>query len=427
MNIKRIALKENVTRDEFREEAFYLGWRLWCIKDSTEHTLYERDYIKHGGETSIQYTEDFFIETAYISTKGEEVDVVAEETKSTFDCYSWQEILDEYTTSKDIKRKIKLIHLAGVTAPYGESDPEYQKFFDDRLKDRDPQIRKAVILAMAYMSWQEWKEVLNGLQKEDPDLGVRESALKMLEKIEKEQQEELIDENGDESGIEEIKKLESSVSIVVAKNSVKDRVLVKCKIKNQVIRDIYLQVGTDVTLDQIEDHIKYIDLFQELSQLSMKAKDLKNRNQQWIDRYEQTIGELDENSEIFKNQYRLMDAINRIIVLYKELFTGEVLEENINRFNGKGDVFEIGMLDYTVKMIEDKIAEKIEKYMDDLLLWDGLGNHLDLAAEDPEGVMEGFFEYLMGAVKCSKKDLAKLEQDLISIEENPEKGYFVEN
>ena len=360
-------------------------------------------YIKHGGKTSIHYIEDFFIETSYILTKGEEVDLVIEEAKSNFNCYSWQEIIDEYTTSKDIKRKIKLIHLAGVTAPYGELDPEYKKFFDDCLKDKNPQIRKAVILAMGYMSWQEWKEVLNDLQQEDPDLEVSESAFLMLESFEKaeqekkeiEQQEGSIDRYGDESEIEEIKKLKLSVPVIVAKNSVKDRVLIKCKIKNQAIRDIYLQIGTAVTVDQVEDHIKYIDLFQEFSQLSIKAEDLKNRNQQWIDRYEQTTGKLDENSKALNNKGRLEGIIEDIVALYRELFTGEVLEENINRFNGKGNVFEIGILNYTAKTVKDKVPEKIEKYMNNLLLWDRQENYLDLAAEDPEGVMEDVFEYLI--------------------------------
>ena len=294
MDIKRIALKENVTRDEFRLKAFRLAWSLWDIKDRTENTPYELVYIKDRGKTSMQYTEDFFIETSYISTEGEKADLTIEEAKSSFDYYSWQEIIDEYTTNKDIERKIKLIHLAGVTAPYGELDLGYKKFFDDCLKDKNPQIRKAVILAMGYMSWQEWKEVLNNLQQKDPDLEVSESASLMLESFEKaerekkdiEQQEGSIDENGDESEIEKIKKLKLSVPVIVAKNSVKDRVLIKCKIKNQAIRDIYLQIGTAVTVDQVEDHIKYIDLFQEFSQLSIKAEDLKNRNQQWIDRYE---------------------------------------------------------------------------------------------------------------------------------------------
>ena len=430
MDIKRIALKENITRGIFRSKTFDLAWRWWDINERTGNTPFERVYIKHGGKTSIHYIEDFFIETSYILTKGEEVDLVIEEAKSNFDCYSWQEIINEYTTSKDIKRKIKLIHLAGVTAPYGESDPECKKFFDDCLKDKNPQIRKAVILAMGYMFWQEWKEVLNDLQQEDPDLEVSESAFLMLESFEKaeqekkeiEQQEGSIDRYGDESEIEEIKKLKLSVPVIVAKNSVKDRVLIKCKIKNQAIRDIYLQIGTAVTVDQVEDHIKYIDLFQEFSQLSIKAEDLKNRNQQWIDRYEQTTGKLDENSKALNNKGRLEGIIEDIVALYRELFTGEVLEENINRFNGKGNVFEIGILNYTAKTVKDKVPEKIEKYMNNLLLWDRQENYLDLAAEDPEGVMEDVFEYLIDFTGFIEKKLAELEQDLVSIEENPEKG-----
>ena len=434
MNIKRIALKENITRGIFRSKTFDLAWRWWDINERTGNTPFERVYIKHGGKTSIHYIEDFFIETSYILTKGEEVDLVIEEAKSNFDCYSWQEIIDEYTTNEDIERKIKLIHLAGVTAPYGESDPGYKKFFDDCLKDKNPQIRKAVILAMGYMSWQEWKEVLNDLQQEDPDLEVSESAFLMLESFEKaerekkeiEQQEGSIDENEDESEIEEIKKLKLSVPVIVAKNSVKDRVLIKCKIKNQVIRDIYLQIGTAVTVDQVEDHIKFIDLFQRLSRLSIKTEDLKNRNQQWIDRYEQTTGKLDKNSKIIDNKRELANRIEEIGYTCRELFIGERLEELINRFNGYGNVFEIGILNYTAKMIKDKVPEKIEKYMKVLSLWHGVGSHLDLVSEDPDGVMEDVFEDLIDFTDFIEKKICESEQVLISIEKDPEKGYSIE-
>lgn len=434
MDTKRIALKENVTRDEFRIKAFDLAWSLWDIKDRTENAPYELGYVKDRGKTSMQYTEDFFIEIAYISTEGEKADLTIEEAKSSFDYYSWQEIINEYTISKDIERKIKLIYLAGVTAPYGEFDPEYKKFFDDCLKDKDHQIKKAVILAMGYMSWQEWKEVLNDLKQEDPDLEVRESAFLMLESFKKaerekkeiEQQEESIDENGNESEMEEIKNLKLSVPLIVAKNSVKDRVLIKCKVKNQVMRDIYLQIGTAVTVDQVEDHIKFIDLFQRLSRLSIKTEGLKIRNQQWIDRYVQTTGKLDKNSKIIGNKSELANRIEEIVFTWRELFIGERLEELINRFNGYGNVFEIGILNYTSKMIKDKVPEKIEKYMKGLSLWYDIESYSDLAAEEPEGVMEDVFEDLIGFTDFIEKQLAELEQDLISIEENPEKGCFIE-
>lgn len=60
MNIKRIALKENITRGIFRSKTFDLAWRWWDINERTGNTPFERVYIKHGGKTSIHYIEDFF-------------------------------------------------------------------------------------------------------------------------------------------------------------------------------------------------------------------------------------------------------------------------------------------------------------------------------------------------------------------------------
>ena len=41
MNIKRIALKENITRGIFRSKTFDLAWRWWDINERTGNTPFE--------------------------------------------------------------------------------------------------------------------------------------------------------------------------------------------------------------------------------------------------------------------------------------------------------------------------------------------------------------------------------------------------
>ncbi|MGF1489052.1 MAG: HEAT repeat domain-containing protein [Prochloraceae cyanobacterium] len=433
MNTKRVVLKENVTEDLVRYEAFENRWRWWNKISRTENTPYELVYIKHGGKTSIHYIEDFFIEMSYILAKGEEVDLVISEAKNSFDCYSWQEILNEYATSKDTERKVKLIRIAGVTAPYLELDPEYKKFFDLCLKDENSQIRMAVILAMGYTSWPEWKDVLRNLQQEDLDAEVRQSALKMLESFERvelqrievsQQEEQPASEINEVVETRKIEDLQLNVPVIVDDNFISDSLRVKSKLEDGLIKEICLVIGTSVTAELVENHIKYIKLMQELAEFLIKAKGLKNRFEQWRNLYTPIKGELDSGSVAWKSESSLRSAIETVGYVHRDISIVEKLEENVNKFNHFGGNAETGILGWTAKLIQEKVPEIIQDCMDDLCLWAGQGNALDIVAEDPEVINDAFYD-LTERRDFVRSKLTKIEQTLDSIEKDPELGYYI--
>ena len=180
MNDKRIPLKDYVTDDIVVAESSYNDWLWWGEISRTEKTPYEIVFIKPGKKAYIHYIEDYMVKVKYIVARGEEADKVIEEAKNSLDCYSWQEILNEYAISDNHKQKIQTIYIAGTAAPL-EFSPEHKKFFDDSLQEEHPDVRIATIIAMGYMSWTEWIPVLEDLKNNDPDETVRDSAAGMLE------------------------------------------------------------------------------------------------------------------------------------------------------------------------------------------------------------------------------------------------------
>ena len=183
---RRIPLKDYVTDDMVIAEARENEWLWWDETSRDEETIkrdgiYEIIFIKPDEKTSIHYTEDYMSKVKSIVARGEEADKVIEEAENSLDCYSWQEILDEYATSENHKQKIQTIYIAGNAAPYLEYSPEHKKFFDNALQDEHPDVRIATIIAMGYMSWSEWIPVLYDLKNNDPDETVRDSAAGMLD------------------------------------------------------------------------------------------------------------------------------------------------------------------------------------------------------------------------------------------------------
>ena len=184
---RRIVLKDYVTEKMVKAEAFENEW-LWWDKTSRDEETIQRDgiyeiiLVKPGKKTSIHYVADYMIKINYIVARGEEADKVIEEAKSSLDCYSWQEIIDDYANAADNHyHRISIVYIAGAAAPYLEFSPVHKKFFDNSLKDEHPDVRIATIIAMGYMSWTEWIPVLHNIKDNDPDETVRESAAGMLE------------------------------------------------------------------------------------------------------------------------------------------------------------------------------------------------------------------------------------------------------
>ena len=437
MNIKRIGLKENATEDMVGIAAFDNRWLFGGKISSTETIPYEVVYYKPDQKTSIHYTEDSFIDTSYIVAKGEEADLVISEAKNDLDCYTWQEILDEYATTSDLNRRIKLIHIAGITAPYLELDSEYKKFFDDCLQDEDPQIRIAVILMMGYMAWPFWKEVLNELQSNDPNAEVRQSVEKMLESFERVEREQLEaaeqsnNTNYEEEETEETKSIEDlnlDVSVIVSKYLFTDSASVECEIEDDLIKEIYILIGKDVTASLLESHLKYLDLIKQYIKPMERLKSLRTSFERWSESH--TSDKISLSEESYASQIKnTFEYLKKDIILHIEgMSLMETLEENVNKFNHFGGGKGMTIFGRTAKLIQEKVPETIAECMELLCILEDYEDDvdpLDIVAEPDwwDSFQKKEFDAFYHTLKYWDNEMDKLEIAIKEIESDPEEGY----
>lgn len=433
MKNKRIVLKPNVVHSTLMKAVHRNKWMGVKQILRSEDTPYEAIFVTWPDKnTFIHYIEDFVINTSYIIAEGEEVDRVISEAKNSLDCYSWPEILEEYDRAENYSQKIKAIYIAGVAAPYLEYDQECQKFFDRTLLEENSKVRMATILAMGYTSWPEWKEVLRDLHANDPDVEVRQSALAMLESFERVEREQIETEQQSETDtkdeVEEIKTrsiedLDVDVPVIIDPNSISDSVRIEYKLENGLVKEIYFVAGTDVSADQIEDRIEYLEFVQELAEYLDLARRLEKRIAQWIELHNTASKELDKFSVAKTTQRDIEKMIRFIEELIKRTILVEKLEENANKFNHFGGGATLGVLEYTAKLIQEKVPETIADCMERLdLLEDGQEAFDAVVDLDIEDVFSYFYidrDFIL-------TELTRIEETLEKIENNPEEGYLLQ-
>ncbi len=84
----------------------------------------------------------------------------------------------EKATTRD--EQVRAIYQVGISASQ-DYDSEFLELFKIGLSNPDAEVRKAGILAVGYVGWSEFREILQHLKTDDPDLRVRERASIMLE------------------------------------------------------------------------------------------------------------------------------------------------------------------------------------------------------------------------------------------------------
>lgn len=424
----RIALKQNVVRTMVIKAAYCNKWMSFEQILRSESNPYEIIFVtKPNKNTFIHYIEDFVIEVAYLWIEGEEADRVISEAENSLDCYSWSEITDEYDRAENDLQKIKAIYKAGVTAPYLKFDPECKKFFDRTLLETNPQIRTATILAMGYMSWPEWKEVLRDLQATDPDTEVCQSAFSMLESLEKFEKGELeppqrSDTDTPKEETRTIEDLNLNVPVIVDENSINDSVRVEYKLEDNLLKEIYIVIGVDVKAEQVENSIKYLNFLQELAELLIWCDRLKKRIFEWIERHDKNGEKLDKNSLAKTIQGSIRTEINSIEHTMKQTLLLEKLEENANKFNHFGGGEGMTILGWTAKLIQEKVPEIIANCMERLDILEDEQEALDAVVDFD---IEKEFSYFYNDRGHIIRGLNIIEENLKKIENNPQKGYHI--
>jgi hypothetical protein len=176
----RFLLKESVSEDEIYTAALNNDWLWWDKTLSSEDNPYEVVWITDDEQKSIHYIEDHLINLRYLVAQGDDVEQIIKQIHSSLDIYNNAEIrqLVEKASTRD--EHICAIYQVGIAASQ-DYDSEFFELLKIGLSNPDAEVRKAAILAVGYVGWSEFREILQHLKTDDPHLMVRERASIMLE------------------------------------------------------------------------------------------------------------------------------------------------------------------------------------------------------------------------------------------------------
>jgi hypothetical protein len=178
----RVALKENVSESDFDQTAWKYGW-LWSEDVlPTAENPYEIIRTTRNNQTSIHYFDDHLINARYIIVDGveEEAHDVYKKICSELDVYKYEDVECLVNNAINAESFIDAIYRVAIAAP-STYEPRYFQLFEKVLAFSDSKVRDAAILAIGYVGWPEFREILEKIKKTDTHPTVRESATVMLD------------------------------------------------------------------------------------------------------------------------------------------------------------------------------------------------------------------------------------------------------
>ncbi|HAG81754.1 MAG TPA: hypothetical protein DCL61_11445 [Cyanobacteria bacterium UBA12227] len=180
MKTVRVVLQESVSEADIDSAAWDNEWSLVKTIKGDENTPHEVIYRTEDEQAFIHYIEDFYIDMAYLVVRSDEPEKAIEEICSYLPIYDKGEIFEMLKKATKPEEFIQGIYYAGLISPQ-QYDAEFFELFKQVLSNQDPGVRLAVITAIGYAGWPEFKEILESLIITDSDPEVRQDAEDMLE------------------------------------------------------------------------------------------------------------------------------------------------------------------------------------------------------------------------------------------------------
>lgn len=176
----RIAFKPNMELGRMQTFAWGRNWNITgATREDESPTRFSWETMNGG--TEIIYLEDPYIGINYLLVKGDSVISIAEDVRSTLDCWSFEEAVLLATGSTDRDAKIRGIYISALSASRNERH-RLVSAFGQLSGDADPDIRHALLVGIGYVGPDpRLREIAEELRDNDPDDGVRRDAGLLIE------------------------------------------------------------------------------------------------------------------------------------------------------------------------------------------------------------------------------------------------------
>ena len=173
---RRLVLRPPAGEAEVRAFAGSAGWELRREhrEDRARLVPHELVFAAPGGETWINYVDDYIVGFPYLAVSGREPEAAIRQLRSALPVIPEEEIVAE-ATSADSADPARAVRRLGVVAP-PEFDARYFDAFARAFGHPDPEVRIAAVWASSYPGWSQLKPLLERLRREDPSRKVRREA-----------------------------------------------------------------------------------------------------------------------------------------------------------------------------------------------------------------------------------------------------------
>lgn len=149
-----------------------------------EFDPWSRIWLTPDKQTSIQYVEEYLIDSKYFIVKGKDREKVFNHICNSLDVVSRDEvkqILQKQANFKDRPNEyLKAIYNLGLIATPGYYEQELYILFEQNLFHIYSEVKYAVMIAMFFANWREFIEPLEYIKNRDSDPKIQELADRLL-------------------------------------------------------------------------------------------------------------------------------------------------------------------------------------------------------------------------------------------------------
>ncbi len=178
----RVALKGRVP--EAQIDAFAAAWDWSPLPNlgKMAEEGFEKAWISTRSAARIWYRDDAVLGHQCLLIEGQEAQDVASWVSLLLPVLTREDLRQAVSEARDPAAWVLLMKLAAAVAQ-SEYDPEIFLILGAGFVYFEPQVRRAAVLAAAYLSWRELEPPLERLAGEDPDGDVRAEAVVALDRL----------------------------------------------------------------------------------------------------------------------------------------------------------------------------------------------------------------------------------------------------
>ena len=180
----RIVPKDRVLDDDIASLANDENWLVARVIEGGGATPDEFIVSTQDKQSFVHWISDPKINVVYLLANGPRRAALAEVVRAAFGAYSVPEVIEMAHAATDRVSRMRAIYYLALLAPDEFDDSIFQVFKSYTAAD-DPEVRGATVLAVSYIGWRRFEEILTPIAKDDADSSVRRDAATLLDNMKK--------------------------------------------------------------------------------------------------------------------------------------------------------------------------------------------------------------------------------------------------